>query len=76
MNFALDFPMTGLVEVRGPQAHPFYALAAAQGFAPAWNFHKILLDGEGRMVAQFDRFTAPEAPELTRAIEALLPDGR
>jgi glutathione peroxidase len=73
MNFALDFPMTGLVEVTGPEAHPFYARAAAEGFAPAWNFHKILLDGEGRMVAQFDRFTAPEAPELARAIEALLP---
>jgi glutathione peroxidase len=76
MNFALDFPMTGLVEVTGPEAHPFYALAAAQGFAPDWNFHKILLDGEGRMVAGFDRFTAPEAPELIRAIEALLPEGR
>jgi glutathione peroxidase len=75
MNFALDFPMTGLVEVTGPEAHPFYARAAAEGFAPAWNFHKIVLDGEGRMVAQFDRFTGPLAPELTRSIEALLPEG-
>ncbi len=76
MNFGIDFPMTALVEVRGPEAHPFYALAAAQGFAPDWNFHKILLDREGRMVAQFDRFTAPEGPELVDAIEALLPRGR
>jgi hypothetical protein len=62
--------------VAAPLAHPFYALAAAQGFAPDWNFHKILLDREGRMVAQFDRFTAPEGPELVEAIEALLPQGR
>jgi glutathione peroxidase len=73
LNFALDFPMTTLVEVKGAGAHPFYAWAAAQGYAPGWNFHKILLDGEGRIVAQYDRFTAPESPELVLAIEALLP---
>ena len=26
VNFAIDFPMTGLVAVTGPDAHPFYAL--------------------------------------------------
>ena len=67
--------MTGLVEVTGPTMHPFYAWAASQGFAPAWNFHKLLLDGDGRIVAQFDRFTEPDAPTLIAAIEALLPDG-
>jgi glutathione peroxidase len=73
LNYAIDFPMTTLVEVRGPAAHPFYVWAAARGYAPGWNFHKILLDGEGRVVAEYDRFTAPESPELVRAIEALLP---
>ena len=33
VNFAVDFPMTGLVEVTGPGAHPFYAWAAGQGQA-------------------------------------------
>ena len=72
VNFTLDFPMTGLVEVVGPAAHPFYALAAESGHAPTWNFHKILLDGRGEIVASFDRFTEPEAPVLVAAIEALL----
>jgi glutathione peroxidase len=67
--------MTGLVEVNGPEAHPFYAWARAQGHAPGWNFHKILLDGEGRIAAGFDRFTEPQSPELVAAIEALLPKG-
>jgi glutathione peroxidase len=74
-NFALDFPMTGLVEVRGAAAHPFYAWAAGEGYAPDWNFYKLLLDGDGRIVAAFDRFTEPDDPALVAAIEALLPDG-
>jgi glutathione peroxidase len=73
LNFSIDFPMTTLVEVTGEGAHPFYAWAAGQGYAPGWNFHKILIDGEGRIVAQYDRFTVPESPELVAAIEALLP---
>jgi len=75
LNFSIDFPMTGLVDVTGPAVHPFYAWAASQGFAPAWNFHKILLDGDGKIVAEFDRFTEPDAPTLVAAIEALLPKG-
>jgi glutathione peroxidase len=74
VNFALDFPMTGLVEVRGPQAHPFYQWAAAGGEAPDWNFHKILIDGDGRIVAGFDRHTEPDDPRLVASVEALLPE--
>jgi glutathione peroxidase len=73
VNFAIDFPMTGLVEVKGPAAHPFYVWAAEQGYAPRWNFYKLLLDGEGRIVAQFDTETEPDDPKLVAAIEALLP---
>ena len=62
VNFAINFPMTGLVEVTGPNAHPFYAWAKAQGVAPMWNFHKILLDGEGRIAADFGALTGPSRP--------------
>ena len=72
VNFAIDFPMTGLVAVTGPDAHPFYVWAARQGQAPTWNFHKILLDGDGAIVAGFDRSTEPDDPDLVAAIEALL----
>jgi glutathione peroxidase len=72
VNFAIDFPMTGLVEVTGPQAHPFYLWAAEQGRAPTWNFHKVLLDGDGNIVAGFDQFTEPDDPDLIAAIEPLL----
>ena len=75
VNFGIDFPMTGIAAVHGPAAHPFYRWAAAQGAAPRWNFHKILLDGDGRLVGDFPTRVEPDAPELTAAIEALLPAG-
>lgn len=74
MNFGIEFPLAGIVDVTGPEAHPFYAWAAAQGVTPVWNFHKILLDSEGRLVAHFTSWTAPDAPEVIEAIEAVLPD--
>jgi glutathione peroxidase len=72
VNFSITFPMSELVEVTGAQAHPFYAWARAQGVDPSWNFHKILLDGEGRIVADFAPSVDPDAPELVGAIEKLL----
>ena len=72
VNFAIDFPMTGIVEVKGDGAHPFYTWAAAQGVRPAWNFHKILLDGDGKLVGQFPTVIKPTSARITRAIEGLL----
>jgi glutathione peroxidase len=72
VNFGVDFPMTGLVDVTGPQAHPFYAWAARQGVVPRWNFHKILLDGDGRIVADFASQVEPDAPSLAAAVERAL----
>jgi glutathione peroxidase len=75
VNFAIDFPMTELVEVTGPGAHPFFAWAADQGAGPTWNFHKILLDGDGAIAGSFGSAVEPDDPELVLAIEALLPRG-
>jgi len=75
VNFGIDFPMADIAAVTGPDAHPFYRWAAAQGAVPRWNFHKILLDGEGRLAGQFATQVRPDAPEVTAAIEALLPAG-
>lgn len=75
VNFALDFPMAGLTEVTGPEAHPFYLWAFTQGAEPTWNFHKILLaPGGDDIIAQWDRHTDPLAPELTASIETALRD--
>lgn len=72
VNFGIDFPMTDILDVTGADAHPFYLWAAEAGAAPRWNFHKILLDGEGEIVASFPGQVAPDAPRVIEAIEALL----
>jgi glutathione peroxidase len=62
--------------VRGAQAHPFYAwLRASAGFVPAWNFNKVLLDGEGRVVATFGSAARPLSRAITTRIEGLLAAG-
>ncbi|MEO0621666.1 MAG: glutathione peroxidase [Pseudomonadota bacterium] len=79
VNFAIDFPMTAITPVRGKSAHPFYTwakreLGARQ--APRWNFHKYLVGPDGALVQAFGTSVEPSAPEIAKAVEALLPDGQ
>ncbi len=73
VNFDLTLPMTAITPVTGVAAHPFYAmLRATYGFEPAWNFNKVLLGPDGRMVGSWGAGTNPTSGQMTRAIEALL----
>src|SRR6056297_2399972 len=73
VNFGLDIPMTSITPVRGPQAHPFYAsLAAETGFAPSWNFNKVLIAPDGRVAGTWGSMTKPLSGAITREVEALL----
>jgi glutathione peroxidase len=74
-NYDVDFPLTTKYDVKGAEAHPFYRWAAATAGDPAvpkWNFHKLLLDGNGNLIAEFPTKTKPDAPEVTQAIESSL----
>lgn len=71
--YGITFPMAGLTDVRGPQAHPLFAWLAAQaGGAPRWNFHKYLVARDGLAVRAFASGTEPDHPELLGAVEAAL----
>lgn len=73
VNFNLDFPMTDITPVRGPEAHAFYRwLAETEGFVPAWNFNKVLIGPEGQVVGTFSSRVKPTARQITQEIEALL----
>lgn len=73
LNFDLTLPMTTITPVRGRSAHPFYRwLSEAHGFAPMWNFNKVLLDGEGRVVRTFGSNANPMGRAILGEIEALL----
>ena len=66
--------MTDITPVTGDQAHPFYKwLADTEGFTPGWNFNKVLLDGEGEVVATWGSVMRPTAEPVVEKIEALLP---
>jgi glutathione peroxidase len=54
-TYGVRFPMYSKTTVRGPQMHPFYVgLVGAAGRAPQWNFHKYLIDRQGKTVVSFD----------------------
>jgi glutathione peroxidase len=82
LTYAVDFPLTEPLHVRGPDAHPFWAWAQAEGAArtptlpaPGWNFHKYLVAPDGALAAGFDTRVPPEDPRIVAAVEALLPGG-
>ena len=69
-EYAIDFPMFAKSSLA---ANPFYAgLVKASGAAPAWNFHKYLVDRSGRRVESFATRVEPDDPKLVAALEHLL----
>lgn len=74
-NFAIDFPLAAKAHVRGDDAHPFYRWAREEYgviAAPRWNFHKYLLDGEGRLVDWFSTATEPGSHRVGSRIEEII----
>jgi glutathione peroxidase len=78
-NYGVTFPMTEKVDVNGADRHPLYQqlteTADSEGQAGdiQWNFEKFLVSPAGDIIARFRPMTDPEAPEVTEAIEAVLP---
>jgi len=74
INFNLTLPMTDMTHVRGARAHSFYKdLKAQTGFAPRWNFNKVLIGTDGQIVETWGSAAKPDRGAIPRAIEALLP---
>ena len=69
-EYAIDFPMFSKSALK---SNPFYRdLVKASGEAPAWNFHKYLVDRRGTRVRSFASAIEPNDPKLVNAIERLL----
>jgi len=72
-TYGVKFPMFAKTVVLGPQANPLYAaLAQATGKAPAWNFHKYLVDRQGKPLAAYASSVKPGDAALAAAIEQAL----
>lgn len=78
VNYGVTFPIFGKISVKGPAAEPLFTFLSERkqngqlSSRPRWNFHKYLIDREGRVVDFFLPFTKPEAGRVQKAIEKLL----
>ena len=72
-TYGVKFPIFSKDIVTGAQANPLFAqLTQATGSAPQWNFHKYLVDRQGRPVSAFPSKVEPEDAVLVRELETLL----
>lgn len=72
-RFGIEFPLTAISRVRGSQAAPFYAWVKRQkSWEPAWNFNKVLIGRDGRVLGTFGSGDEPGGGRLAAAIEAAL----
>ena len=68
-TFGVEFPMAGIVHVRGPEAAPFYAWVRTQkSWEPNWNFNKVLIGRDGWIAGVFGSGDEPAGPKLSQAI--------
>lgn len=73
LTYGVQFPMFEKIHVKGDSIDPFYDYLARQtGESPRWNFHKYLLDRDGRVVASFPSQVKPDDRRLVGMIEDLL----
>lgn len=73
VNYGVSFPMFAKSGVKAAGANPFFdKLAQASGSRPRWNFHKYLVDRQGKAVTAFDTRVEPFDPRLVAEIERLL----
>ena len=75
VNFNINFPMTKITEVKGDDAHEIFKWAKknyGKSAIPKWNFHKILINNEGKIEDTFSSFTNPTSNKIISKIETLL----
>ena len=74
-KFGITFPMTEKVVVKGDKAHPFYLWAKknyGKSAVPKWNFHKIIIDKNGKVADTFSSITNPSSKKFTKVLENLI----
>jgi glutathione peroxidase len=73
LTYGVKFPMMEPSSVTGPEANEFYKeLIKATGAEPKWNFHKYLIDPDGKTVYSFSTPVEPDSPEVVGKIESML----
>ena len=71
-KFGSTFPMTEKNSVKGDNAHPFYIWARknhGKSAIPKWNFHKIIIGKDGKVLDTFASITNPSSKKFIKALE-------
>jgi glutathione peroxidase len=72
-NYNVTFPMYSKISVKGDDQAPLYKyLTGAAGGEIQWNFTKILVGGDGKVVQRFEPNVTPDSSELVGAVEKAL----
>ena len=74
-NFNINFPLTIKIDVKGNNIEPIYKWAQenyGKSAVPKWNFHKILLNKEGKVQSTFASFVNPKSKKIITEIEKIL----
>ena len=74
-NFNINFPMTSKYDVKGGNAHDVYKWAKdtfGKSAVPKWNFHKILIDKNGKIIDTYTSLTKPSSKKIINELEKIL----
>ena len=67
--------MTSKYDVKGDNAHPIYKWAKetyGNSTIPKWNFHKILINKDGKVEDTYASFTTPMSKKIIKKLEQIL----
>jgi glutathione peroxidase len=74
-NFNITFPITDKVDVKGVNSHEIFKWAKenyGSSTVPKWNFHKILINKNGKVQNTFNSFIDPLSKKIIKEIEEIL----
>lgn len=78
MKYEASYPIFNKIKVKGKGVHPLYDFLSDKtkngsvSSKPKWNFHKYLVDKNGKVVDYFLSVTNPNGGKVKKAIEKLL----
>lgn len=78
LNYGVTFKMFDKIDVKGESADPLFQYLSNKDLngqvnsTPKWNFHKYLVNKEGKVVDYFYTSTNPNSGKVRKAIDKLL----
>ena len=73
VNFNINFPLSTITE--GENSHELFKWAEknyGKSAVPKWNFHKILINKDGKIEDTYVSFTKPMSKKIVQKIEEIL----